>query len=391
MKIVLSGTTDKETGQQIPKITVQDLVKGYVDDGENGVIGYDGKLDIRPSYQREFIYDNKKRDEVIKTIRKDFPLNTMYWVIRPDGGYEIMDGQQRTISVCQYVNNEFSIDWGGSPKTFDNIGPKKQEQILNYELSVYLCDGDEDEKIDWFEIINIAGEELSPQELRNAIYRGPWVDAAKKLFAGGKTVKPPALSGGRDKYVNAVSWRQEILELVLKWICNSKDIGEIKEYMNFHKTDATADELWDYWITVFDWLEATFPSYNSVMKGIEWGKIYNKNKGREFDPDILAKKIEELFKNEEVDRKKNIYEFVLIENPKVGDDRKLSSRAFSDSDRQTKYAQQHGNCPICGEHFELVQMQADHITPWSKGGRTVLDNCQMLCTTDNIRKSAQVL
>lgn len=389
MKIVLSGTTDKDSGQEVPKITVRDLAAAYRDDGENGVVGYSGKLDIRPPYQREFIYDDKKRNEVIKTVRKGFPLNTMYWVIRADGGYELMDGQQRTISICQYVNGDFSIDWEGSPKTFDNLSEEKKEQLLDYELSVYICDGSEDEKIEWFEIINIAGEELTPQELRNAIYRGPWVDEAKKLFSGGKTIKPPALNGGRDKYVGAVSWRQEVLELAIKWICDAQHISEIKEYMSRHKAQADADELWNYWLSVFDWVQTTFPDYNPVMKGIDWGKIYNKNKDRSLDTEALSSKVHELLANEEVDRKKYIYEFVLIEKPKVGDDRKLSSRAFSNSDRQTKYAQQQGNCIICGEHFEIDQMHADHILPWSKGGRTTLDNCQMLCTEDNLRKGAQ--
>ena len=171
----------------LKKITVRDLVEDYHDDGEGGVRGYGGKLDIRPPFQREFVYKDKQRDAVIETINKGFPLNVMYWAVRQDGTYEVIDGQQRTISAAQYVEGDYSLDG----RYFHNLQDDEQELILNYPLQVYVCKGSASEKLDWFRIINIAGEKLTSQELRNAVYAGPWVSDAKRHFisAGGG---PPA-------------------------------------------------------------------------------------------------------------------------------------------------------------------------------------------------------
>ena len=164
---------------ELHEIPVRDVVAGYVDSAENGIVGYGGKLNIRPAFQREFIYKDKQRDEVIRTITKQFPLNVMYWVKDDNDNYELLDGQQRTISICQYVNGDFSLDH----LAFHNLTDTEREQILDYKLMIYICEGTDKEKLDWFKIINIAGEQLTAQELRNAIYTGEWLTEAKKYFS----------------------------------------------------------------------------------------------------------------------------------------------------------------------------------------------------------------
>ena len=203
----------------LKKIKISELVAGYEDKAEEGgVRGYSGRLNIRPAYQREFIYNDKQRNEVIHTVRKNFPLNTMYWVKAGDG-FELMDGQQRTISICQYVQGDFSIEIDGSPMNFGNLTANKRQEILDYELSVYVCEGSDSEKLDWFKIINIAGLKLTDQELRNAIFTGPWLADAKRWFS--KT-GAPAVQDGRDKLVSGVVNRQDVLETALDWHSSGK-------------------------------------------------------------------------------------------------------------------------------------------------------------------------
>ena len=228
-------------------IRVEDLVSGYQDNLEEGVIGYGGKLDIRPPYQREFVYNEKQRDAVIDTITKNFPLNVMYWAVRDDENFEIIDGQQRTISVCQYVCGDFSFQ----DKYFSNLQNDQQKQILDYELTVYLCKGSDSEKLDWFRTINIAGAKLTDQELRNAVYHGSWVSDAKRYFS--KT-GCAAYQIGSD-YIKGSPIRQEYLETAIKWI-NS---NEINKYMAENQDKPTAIELWNYFQTVISWVESTFP------------------------------------------------------------------------------------------------------------------------------------
>ena len=371
----------KLSGKDFDKIRISDLVEKYKDDSnqEGAIVGYGGKLDIRPAYQREFIYGEKERNEVIRTVRRNFPLNTMYWVVRDDGVYELMDGQQRTISICQYVNGEFSIDWDGQPRGFNNLTTDEREQILNYELSIYVCEGTDKERLDWFQIINIAGKPLTPQELRNAIYTGPWLADAKKWFSkrGG-----PAVAVG-EKYINAKVERQEYLETALKWINN----GQIDDYMQQHQNDENAAVLWQYYQEVIAWVERIFPTYRRIMKGLEWGKLYNQHKVDELNAADLEKRISKLINDDEVESKKGIYEYIL-----TGDERSLSLRTFDENIRLKKYEEQKGICiaknAVCGNaHFELNEMEADHITPWSQGGKTEYKNCQMLCRDDNRRKS----
>lgn len=377
MKIQLSG-------KDFPTITIRDLFDAYKDDSdqEGAIVGYRGKLDIRPAYQREFIYGEKERNEVIRTVRRGFPLNTMYWVTRDDDGYELMDGQQRTVSICQYVNLEFSIDWDGKPRGFDNLTHEEQEQILDYELSVYVCEGTDKERLDWFKIINIAGMKLTEQELRNAIYTGPWLTDAKHWFSK-KGAPAAAIS---EKLVSGTANRQEILEKALKWITND----QIEGYMAKHQHDTNADELWQYYQAMIDWVNRVFPNQDSnrvkLMKGLEWGKFYNEHKNDKLNAQGLEKRIIELIEDDEVDNKRGIYEYLLS-----GDERTLNLRAFDEKTKVKKYEEQKGICvaknAICGNaYFEYGEMEADHIKPWSQGGKTVYENCQMICKDDNRRK-----
>lgn len=359
---------------ELHEITVREVEEGYVDNAEEGVIGYGGKLNIRPKYQREFIYDEKKRNAVIDTIRKNFPLNVMYWVKNEDGTFEVLDGQQRTVSFCQYVQGDFSVNIDGHTKAFHNLTNTEKEQILNYKLMVYFCEGNDKEKLDWFRIINIAGERLTDQELRNAVYTGPWLSDAKLKFSKSNCA---AYLLAKD-YVRGSPIRQEILETAIKWISK----GKIEEYMSVHQHDPNANELWVYFRNVIEWVKLTFPKYRKEMKGIHWGSLYDEYKDKIFDTAAFEQEIQDLMMDDDVTNKKGIYTYVLTR-----DEKHLSIRAFSQSQKSTAYERQGGLCAICGEHFKLKNMEADHITPWSKGGKTIPDNCQMLCQECNRRKS----
>ena len=246
---------------ELHKITVRELTAGFEDNNENGVRAYGGKLDVRPLYQREFVYKDKQRDAVIDTLTQGFPLNVMYWATREDGTFEIIDGQQRTISICQYVNGDFAFDF----RYFHNLQPDEQDQILNYELQVYICSGTDSEKLKWFKTINIAGEELTEQELRNAVYAGSWVSDAKRYFS--KTGAPAARIGA--DYLNGSAIRQEYLETAISWISD----GNIEPYMANHQHDASAAPLWQFFQSVITWIETSFhPSKErkKIMRGVDW-------------------------------------------------------------------------------------------------------------------------
>jgi hypothetical protein len=362
------------------RIKIFDLVADYEDKGEEGVRGYGGRLDIRPAYQREFIYGEKERNAVIDTVRRNFPLNTMYWAAVGDA-FELMDGQQRTISICRYVAGDFAVEIDGSPMFFGNLTPEKQQQILEYELFVYVCEGSDGEKLDWFKIINIAGKALTPQELRNAIYTGPWVADAKRWFS--KT-GAPAVQDGRDKLVSGTPIRQEVLETALDWFSE----GDIRGYMSVHQHDKDAQELWQYWQAVFDWVKRVFPNQDSararLMKGLPWGKFYNEHKDDKLNAAELEKRIVALIDDDEVQNQKGIYAFLL-----TGNDKTLNLRAFDEKTKVRTYEKQKGICPACTKHYPISEMEADHILPWSKGGKTVAENCQMLCRMDNRTKSGK--
>jgi hypothetical protein len=360
---------------ELREITIRDVAEGYADNNEEGVSGYGGKLNIRPKYQREFVYDDKKRNAVIDTIRRGFPLNVMYWVVTDDGSLEVLDGQQRTISFCQYVQGDFSvITDDGNPKSFHNLTSIEQEQILEYKLMIYFCEGNDKEKLDWFKIINIAGEKLTDQELRNAVYTGPWLSDAKLKFSKSNCA---AYLLAKD-YVNGSPIRQEILQTAISWI----NKGDIEGYMAAHQHDPNANTLWTYFHNAINWVQLTFTTYRKEMKGQDWGWMYDTYKDVTYDTNALEAQIKSLMEDDDVQKKSGIYPYVLTHSEKY-----LNIRAFTDSQKRAAFERQDGICPKCQGKFEISQMEADHITPWSKGGKTIPENCQMLCKDCNRRKS----
>lgn len=357
---------------ELKEIQIRDLAADYQDNNEGGVTGYGGKLDIRPPYQREFIYKDNQRDAVITTVTKDFPLNVMYWAVRDDGTYEIIDGQQRTISICQYVAGDFAY----KERYFHNLLEDEKEQILNYKLMIYLCSGTDSERLEWFKTINIAGEKLTDQELRNAVYAGPWVTDAKRHFSKNGC----AAYQIANKYLNGSAIRQDYLETAIKWITTDT----IEEYMAKHQHDPNASELWLYFQGVINWVNAVFPKYRNQMKGLAWGLLYNQFKGVPQDHKALEAEITKLMADDDVTNKKGIYYYVLTREEKY-----LSIRNFTENQKREAYERQKGICPVCKKHYEIEEMEGDHITPWHLGGKTIPENCQMLCKEDNRRKSGK--
>ncbi len=360
---------------ELHEISIREVTNGYRDSDENGVVGFGGKLNIRPAYQREFVYDDKKRNAVIDTIKRNFPLNVMYWVQNDDGTYEVLDGQQRTVSFCRYVDNKFSLE----NKYFHNLTQTEKDQILDYKLMVYVCQGNDKEKLDWFKIINIAGEKLTDQELRNAVYTGPWLTSAKTYFSKSNA---PAYMMAKD-YVNGSPIRQDYLQTALEWINN----GNVEEYMATHQHQPNANELWMYFRNVVEWVKLTFPVYRREMKGIAWGSLYNNYKSSTYDTQELENEIQTLMMDDDITNKKGIYYYVL-----TGEEKFLNIRAFTPSQKRSAYERQQGLCPHClaegnNKVYTIEEMEADHITPWSEGGKTVVENCQMLCKEHNRRKS----
>jgi REP element-mobilizing transposase RayT len=372
---------------QLNEISIREITTGYSNDNEEGVVGYFGKLNIRPKYQREFVYKDAQQKAVIETVSKDFPLNVMYWVKNPDGTftvpelppedkftkitnelgtYEVLDGQQRTISICEYVAGSFSYNG----MYFHSLTDVEQNQILDYNLMVYFCEGNDKEKLDWFRTINIAGEKLTDQELRNAIYTGTWLTDVKRYFS--KT-GCGAYGLGSD-YMNGSPIRQDYLETSIKWISDDN----IEEYMSKHQHDSDASALWEYFKMVIEWVQKVFPVYRREMKGLDWGSLYNHHKDQSFDSAKLEEEITELMKDEDVESKKGIYSYVLTRNEKY-----LNIRAFSDKQKRESFERQSGVCVKCQKIFEIGEMEADHITPWHEGGKTNSENCQMLCKNDN--------
>lgn len=355
---------------ELKEISINQVSKNYFNKQEEGVVGYNGQLNIRPKYQREFVYKDKQRDSVIETVQKNFPLNVMYWVKNEDDTYEVLDGQQRTISICEYVTGTFSLN----SMYFHNLTDVEQDQILDYKLMVYFCEGNDKEKLDWFKTINIAGEKLTDQELRNAIYTGTWLTEAKKYFS--KT-GCPAYGIGSD-YLTGSAIRQDYLETAISWINN----GNIEQYMAENQHKPNANELWLYFQNLINWIQVVFPKYRREMKGVNYGILYNKYKDKEFDSAEIEKEITQLMQDEDVTKKSGIYEYVLTRNEKY-----LNIRAFTDKQKREAFERQKGICVKCGVEFEIHEMEADHITPWHEGGKSTAANCQMLCKHDNRIKS----
>lgn len=383
---------------ELKRVKIADLVLGYKNDEESGeVVAYADKsgkaqLNIRPKYQREFVYKPEQQEAVIDTIMKGFPLNSIYWVKNAEKSaereFEVLDGQQRIISICEYHKGNFSHN----AQLFHNLAQDTQEKFLGYELMVYVCDGGEQERLDWFKVINIAGEKLTDQELRNINYTSAWLSDAKRKFSKNNCLAQQKSQQKGKEYVKGASIRQELLEMALAWRQNSWNERAICEYMSKHAKDsADASELWEYFEKVIDWVEKIFPKYRAVMKGVEWGLLYNEFGEINFEPDLLENEVAELMKNSEIQKKSGIYEYLLS-----GETLKqcLNLRGFSDKIKREIYEKQGGICAFSGKGCEnsgkklkIEEMHADHIVPWSKGGKTIKENCQMLCRSCNQEKS----
>lgn len=354
-------------------VSIRELIDGYVDNNEEGIFGYGGTLNIRPKYQREFVYKEKERNAVIDTIFKGYPLNVMYWSI-DNNSYEVLDGQQRTISICQYSQSDFSVNVNGVPKFFHNLTATEKEKFLNYELMVYFCEGTQEERLAWFKTINIAGMKLTDQELRNSAYTDPWLTDAKRIFSK-RNCAAYLLS---KSYVKGEANRQELLEKALDWVSK----GHIEDYMAVHQNDPSAASLWLYFQNVINWIPTVFTTYRREMLGLPWGPLYDEYHNNVYDPKAIELEVTNLMPDDDVTKKSGVYQYVLSRNEKY-----LNIRAFTDSMKRSAYERQKGVCPCCEKHFDISEMEADHIVPWSQGGKTSTENCQMLCRTCNRIKS----
>lgn len=385
------------------KIKIRDLIAGYSeDDSTSRVVAMGGKLDVRPEYQREFVYGEGQRDAVINTVLQGFPLNIMYWVDRKDGTMEVLDGQQRIISICRYAQNYYSVKipaptGGFNPTNYPNLPagnwlpdgrpePFTRLAFEEYELTVYVCEGTDKEKLAWFEIINIAGEVLELQEIRNAQYHGPWLTDAKSAFSR----KNCAAHKNYGKYMAGEYIRQKYLETAFTWAADAEGItgkDAVVTYMQKHRYDADANALWTYFEAVFKWVEKVFGrGADKSMKGVAWGLLYNAHKDDNLDPAYMQKRVKELLKDKEVGKNSGIYQY-LLEGETRAAEKYLSLRQFDKEDMLTRYHEQGGKCAICDKPFDIKDMHGDHRTPWSKGGKTEYSNLDMLCTTCNLKKS----
>lgn len=366
------------------KIKVDDLCKGYTDDSEGGVFAYNGKLTVRPAFQREFVYKDKQRDAVIESIRNNYPLNVMYWSKTSDDTFEVLDGQQRTISICQYINKDYSINH----RFFHNLTEDEKKQILDYELSIYVCDGTEKEKLAWFRVINTAGEVLTNQELLNATYTGPWLSDAKMHFSK----RNCAAGQMADGYLKGNSIRQEYLEKVLLWIADRDKLETGEDYMAKHQNDDDANDLWVYFQTVINWAKTIFPvKRKGITDSQDWGILYNKYHNRQYNSNTLDEETKKLIMDDDVTSKSGIIPYVLSDKTKY-DEKTLSIRGFTEAQKMRAYEKQAHKCPYCvkngvDKEYKFEEMQGDHIIPWSQGGHTTDDNLQMLCQKCNNNKS----
>lgn len=376
--------------------TVGDICKGFVFDKNEGkgLFGLDGQLIIQPEYQRNYIYGDGKRDvAVVESLLKGYPLGLIYFVRNEDGMYEVLDGQQRITSFARYVNKSwpFAVELDGKPRYFDSLDADQQKLIVDAPLTVYVCEGEPSEIQAWFETINIAGVPLVKQELRNAAYHGPFVTKAREVFSdtGNSNMNR------WQTYVSGDPKRQAILETALEWVSD----GNIDDYMAQHRYDADIDELKNHFDTVIDWVDSVFEYTGSEMCGREWGRLYREYHKDAYSKDTVAKRVNALLDDSQVGDKKGIFEYVLGGEK---DSRLLNVRVFDKKTikavyrKQTAAAEAQGtsNCPLCAighdanakRIYKESEMDADHVTAWSKGGATDEANCQMLCKTHNRAK-----
>ena len=367
------------------EVTVGDIARGYINNEEQGIRGYGGQLDIRPPYQREFIYNENEQQAVISTVLKGYPLNVMYWVRRSEDAecpYEVMDGQQRTLSLCEYVDGKFAYDF----KNFFNQPADIQKLILDYPLTIYLCEGEPSEKLEWFKTINIAGKPLNEQEINNAVYAGPFVTDAKRHFSKSNC---GAYRLGKD-LVNGTPIRQEFLKKALEWMAEHETREgkpqSVVGYMAEHQHDPNANNLWTYFQNVLNWTITNFDlkKFKKIMKGLNWALYYDKYHSTTLDTADLASRISKLILDSDVQKQMGIIPYVL-----TGDERHLDLRGFPEDIKLAVWEKQHHICPSCQKEFDYEFMEGDHITPWREGGRTVIENCQMLCRECNRRKGGR--
>ena len=377
--------------------TVEDICQGFTFDRNEGkgLFGLNGKLTIQPEYQRNYIYDKGGKDvAVIESLLKEYPLGLIYFVKTGKNKYEVLDGQQRITSMGRFVKNTYPFavnDENGKPRYFDSLSPIEQERILKTKLTIYICEGTATEIQRWFELINDVGVELTTQEKRNAAYFGSFVNIARKAFSNANL---PIMNMWRT-YVKGDPKRQEILEVALDWVSHHK----IDEYMASHRGDNNIQEMQNYFDSVIDWIDSIFDYTGSEMKGLPWGDYYEKYHTTPYDVNDINNQVEMLMGDPCVNDKKGIIEYVL---GGCVDTKLLNVRVFGDVvkkavyQEQTKNAKAAGtsNCPHCAlgngaektKIWDLKDMDADHITAWSKGGATDISNCQMLCKTHNRAK-----
>lgn len=381
------------------EISIRDIIENYKNLGMDGVYAFNDELEVRPPYQREYVYAGTGKDvAVIDSIIHEYPIGMIYWCKKDDGSYECLDGQQRIISICEFAKNRIIIDVNGNTQNYESLKNSNSNLIdtfLNYKLIIAICEGTCDEKLAWFERINTSGEPLTQQELRNAIYSGPWVTDAKKYFSHDKcnawhrTTKSYGPLIDSKKRID----RQEWLEQVILWKCefDGMDITNpdkaIKDYMVQHQYNQNVDDLIDYFENMIDWVKSNF-RYNPIMIKCDWGKLYNLHHNTYLklaETDKLITELIENAKNDGITNPKGIYQYVFD-----GEISHLSARAFSKEIKKAKWDIQNHKCAICENEFDFDDMVGDHILPWSKGGTTTAENCQMLCTSCNGMKSSKM-
>ena len=375
--------------------TVGDVCKGFIfDKNENkGLFGLDGKLIIQPEYQRNYIYGDGKKDvAVIESLLKGYPLGLIYFVKNKDGLYEVLDGQQRITSFARFVNRSwaFGVEWAGKPRYFNSLDKDEQEKIKNAQLTIYVCEGEPSEIQAWFETINMQGVPLVKQELRNASYHGPFVTLARKEFSNTGN----ANMNRWQTYVKGDPKRQAILETALDWVSK----GDIDGYMALHRYDTNIDELKNNFETVINWADSILDYTGSEVCGLNWGELYDKYHMNSYSKDKVTERVKELIEDSQVNNK-GVIEYVLGGEKDVS---LLHVRVFDEKTKkavymkQTKAAEAKGisNCPVCASGnnnkktyiYRYKEMEADHVTAWSRGGATTEDNCEMLCKLHNAAK-----
>lgn len=380
-------------------LTIRQICEGfqYSESEEKGLFGWGGKLTIQPEYQRNYIYANGKDDAaVVDSLLKGYPIGLIYFVETEKDKYEILDGQQRITSIGRYVTNKFAwIDENDIPYKFESLPKDKQDKIYNTELTIYICSGEESEIKEWFKTINIAGKPLNNQELLNSIYSGPFITKAKEVFSNSQNSNLHKWLS----YMKVEVKRQGLLEVALSWVSKDweKD-GNLEKYMADHRHDDNINELTSYFNDVINWVSTIFIDVKDEMQYINWGKMYEKYHKNPYNSNDVSRKLNELYSDYFVNDKKGCYEYIL-NGCKQEDTKLLNIRLFDEPTKKTVYESQTqtakinniSNCPMCvienlsnkTKIWDYKDMDADHVTAWSKGGSTDISNCQMLCRTHN--------